>query len=582
MKTANGSEDPNLPDDMIIRAANELRMRRVDGIGLLRVTRDQAEIMRDPSPTILLSGGNRAGKTLIAAARFAAIARDKPIQTMDGELIDLRLPGQKGRPLLMWVVGDMLKHIGQTIHRVLFRAHLYWMIRDEVTGAWRSWNPLKFKNDINRKPERKYAPPLIPQSEIDHDKCAWYHHGQNQFERITLLNGTEIYAYASSGEVKQGDPVDEIWLDESLANPAYLAEYQTRRSDNEGRLFWSTIPRDYCPAYISLEEKAQSQETEVAKGERDEAHIKHHTLSFMSNPFISEKQKQLRYEELSERDRLIRIDGVRSTDLVRIYPEFNSDFHCVEYQNPSMNDGVTEALRNNNWRPPKDWTRELILDPGTEKPGVLFGTIPPKELWKDNEPYLIIYDEIFIRRADAPTLAQIIMDREAGYSFERFIIDGKAAQQKPMGFSWTVGQQYSRSFESLGLTCNQSGSYFIPGDPNFTQRSGLVHSAMRMRPCGKPQLRIVTHVCQELVRQIKKNIRKVDRSGEVLEDPIDRQIDDLRVCMEYWLSRHPTYVEPKAIQEQKNVAGLDLYLKLKAEFSAGKKGNRSVSIGVKM
>ena len=52
--------------------------------------------------------------------------------------------------------------------------------------------------------------------------------------------------------------------------------------------------------------------------------------------------------------------------------------------------------------------------------------------------------------------------------------------------------------------------------------------------------------------------------------------------MEYWLSRHPTYVEPKAIQEQKNVAGLDLYLKLKAEFSAGKKGNRSVSIGVKM
>ena len=60
--------------------------------------------------------------------KFAAIARDKPVYTLEGKQLDLRRPWQKGRPLCMWVIGYQLHHIGQTIHRLLFRPGLYKII----------------------------------------------------------------------------------------------------------------------------------------------------------------------------------------------------------------------------------------------------------------------------------------------------------------------------------------------------------------------------------------------------------------------------------------------------------------------
>ncbi len=120
------------------------------------------------------------------------------------------------------------------------------------------------------------APPLIPgfdsQRNIDPNSdiadVAWYHANLYQFESVTLKNGTQILAYANSSEVKQGDPVDEIWQDENMVYPEYYEEYVMRLLDNAGRMCWSTIHRDGCPAFSSVEERALAQQDELNRGER--------------------------------------------------------------------------------------------------------------------------------------------------------------------------------------------------------------------------------------------------------------------------------------------------------------------------
>ncbi len=104
-----------------IEAVNTLKKSKLDGLKMVRLTPHQAAIAADPCSEILIKGSNRGSKTLTAAVRFASIVRDIPVKTTDGREIHCRLPHQKNRALLTWVIGDHLKHIGQTIYRVLFR-----------------------------------------------------------------------------------------------------------------------------------------------------------------------------------------------------------------------------------------------------------------------------------------------------------------------------------------------------------------------------------------------------------------------------------------------------------------------------
>ena len=557
-----------------------LQAQRQDGLRMLRVTREQAEILKDPCSEILLAGSNRGGKTILAAARFASIFRDIPITTMDGEEIHCRLPHQKGRELIMWVIGDHLKHIGQVVYRVLFKRGLYKIVRDPQTGWWRAWNPVMFPDDrkIPRK-EQYQSFPLIPGFDRNNDidpssdiqEVAWYHNNLNQFERVVAKNGTQMFSFAGSAEVQQGVPVDEIWIDEHLEDDAYYDEYVARLVDAPGRILWSTIPRDESAAYGQIEERALEQEREVADGERKPENVstRRHHVTLAKNPFIDEKEKTLFAERLSgDRANLVRIQGLRSDRIIAIYGEFSPDFHCVKYPDNSMNDQVSRALEANNLMPPANWTRELIIDPGTIKPAIVFGTVPPPSMWDHAEPYFIIYNEIYIPRADAYRLAAKIAEMEIDPTFERMIIDNMMARQKPAGFSLTVGQQYAEAFNEKKITSVQSGCSFLPGDPDFMQRSTKVRAALRMRPCGRPQLRIITDRCPETTRQMLRNVRKTDKHGNPLETPADNQRDDLRVCVEYWLSRHPTWVEPPKSFERSKDPGLRAWEQHLAEMDS--------------
>ena len=536
-------------------AAQQAMQKECDGVKMFRSLDTQDRIFTSTASELLVRGGNRAGKTVCVAERFAAIARDIPIHLSNGERHDCRQPWQKDRPLIMWVVGKDWNHVGATIYRVLFRAGLYKMLRDPITGRWRAFNPIQ---DAHLSHLTKPSPPLIPMSEVKGglDGIAWEEKKSRRFKFLELTNGTMIYAYSSTGPVKEGDAVDEIWIDERLDNPSHYGEYMMRRPDVKGRLTWSSLSRA-DPKLIEVSRRAEEQKRELESKEREKIDCEEIKLLYLHNPFIDDEEKAKSIASLSEEERTWRVDGEFFVGNLLIYPRFSRIIHSAIARNQQDDDPVSSILRGNNGQPPADWTRELIIDPGTVKPGVLFCAITaPKgmvdgveeDLWKGNEPSLVVYDEIYFPRQDAQELTQKILGKARGHRFERFIIDGQAARQTPMGFAGTVGGNYSAEFSRMGLLCNQTGSGFTYGDPNFVTAQQLVDKMLAVRTCGTARLRIVIDKCPHLVNQMEGNLRATERGVDGTDIPLDkpalRQKDDLRRALEYWISRHPKYVEP--------------------------------------
>lgn len=80
-----------------------------------------------------------------------------------------------------------------------------------------------------------------------------------------------------------------------------------------------------------------------------------------------------------------------------------------------------------------------------------------------------------------------------------------------------------------------------------------------------------------------KNVRKTDKHGEPLEMPADNQRDDLRVCVEYWLSRNPTWIEPPISALRSKDPGLvawEKHLAYMDEKYGKKTSDNSVPIGI--
>lgn len=559
------------------RAASELTRRRNDGLELFRAMPSQMPVVLSTASELGVWGGNRSGKSTISALKFAAVARDKPLYGPDGTAYEQRLPHQKGRKLIMWVVGLQLNHIGQTIHRLLFRPGLYKMVRDVQTRRWRAYNP-EVDGDVETKPSF----PLIPQSEVK--AVSWANKAGKQFEMIELEHAT-IYAFASTADVKQGDPIDYIWIDERIQFSSHYPEWQARLSDVKGRIVWSSMPRADNGAMLRLNHRAQEQAEELADGHRDHVDVEVVRLQFSANPHIDDEEKRKRLEGWTEDERKQRDLGLFLTDNIKIFPTFDRDFHRAVYRDPAEDDAISRILRERNGEPPVDWTREMILDPGTAKPAVLFGAVPPPELWSGGVPYFIVYREIYQPRTDASKLAELMKQAAAGYVFRRFIIDQQAARQTPMGFSGTVGDNYSHFLREQNLRSEETQFGFIPGDPNIEARWQLVERALAVRTCGKPQLRIVVENCPKLVWQLENNVKAVQKdpiSGVdvILERAAKGQQDDLRNCCEYWLSRAPIYVPPSEMSHAMAGPGMRAYQSINRMFGGDRKSSdRSVHCG---
>lgn len=526
---------------------------KLDGLKIFRALdpkidpsfNDQVGLMRSQAFEIAAGGGNRSGKSVPCFVRAAAFARDIPVTSITGEAIQVRPDRFRGQPLTIWFIGLQENYIGQTLHRLLFRAGAFQMIRDKVTKEWRAFRPWD-PEDMKRKGECKPAPPLIPASAIE--DIAWKDRAKNVFDSVVLKNGTTIYAFSSTQEVKQGDPVHYIQIDENILKEGDYVEWQMRTLDYGGYLVWSAWPQEVPnEALISLWERADAEAQLVAEGQREFPRVEKFTFSTTGNPFIPRESLDRVLDGsmgLSDEQISARIHGIASYDSAKVYPGFSEEFHNAVQPIQGV-DSVSDYLRTHGHMPGVDWTHELILDPGTIKPAVLFCAVPPQSLWDGPDMVYVVYDEIYESRLDAEQLARRVADKTPpGVRFYRGVIDNRAGRQTTMGLGVPVRILYQRAFESHGIRfTNSETATFIPGNDDFSSRRMTIATLLKPLSNGRPSLRIVASRCHSTMKQLKDN-RMKQANGMVLDMPLEsrHQKDDCRVCVEYWGSSSPKWI----------------------------------------
>lgn len=500
--------------------------------------------------------------TLTAAAKVAAIARNVPLVGANGEKVDCRPPRHRDKALTIWIIGYQFNHIGQTMFRLLFEEGAFQIIQDEDTKAWRSYEPWR-EYDQKHKDLTFPAPPLIPSHEIDHDSWTWERKGAKEVASVRLKNGVQLHFFPSTAEVKKGDPVHLIWLDELIAYSEHYTEWIARLTDYEGLLIWSTMKYRQCEAIGTFLDAARDQQEDVERGERKPEDVFTKAFSFRAdgNPYLSKERLAINREIYNRHGDDIaaqRLDGGDIFASVLIYPFFNRTVHCAIPRDEEHHDDLAKLLKRRNGLPPADWTHELAIDPGAQKPAVLFFATPPPvwidedghewSLWAGNKPYYVPYDEIYGRRYSLKELVREIKGKMRGIRFRRFIMDMQGGNISSMTGAPPAHRQFSIAFAEEGIESEETGVTFRSGGTHFQDRKRAVENWMEILPCGFPQLRIVNERCPNLVNQLERNTFETDANGNPTDMPKRRERNDLRDALEYIASRNPAYVRVEQIQ----------------------------------
>lgn len=521
------------------------------------------------SETIIANdfASHNSGKSTCAAVLTAAIAMDQKIILSDGTVVESRMPHQKDRCLRIFIVSYDQETIGTVIHRLLLKSSLFKVVRDPATKELRAYDPTK---DVGLKP--KGSPPLIPARYIK--TIAWDSRADNIFSRITVQDPAtkkeiaEIHAYSSKGEPPQGSPCDWIWIDESCAGgESYVSEMKARLVDLDGAFIWSSWPDVRTEGLQMFTEMI---DRELEAGNTDMA--RKVTLTMSGNKHLGAKAIRdflagcATPEEMEARDK-----GAFVTERLRMFPLFDKHVHSAIIDGP-LEDDLSRVLRKTDGIPSNEWTKYLILDPGTNSPAILLCAVPPPELG----PYLVPYMQIYPGRADAKQLAKIVKRDAGNERFYRFIVDWHAARQTPMGFDTRIIDVYEDCFESEGIRCAATRHRFARSSDQVGGRQLILNSAMHpINNTGLPKLRIVAHRCPDLCKQLEK-IKKHVVSKEVKDErKAPGTVSDLVDCAEYFVASHPRYVYVQPRPEEASTA----YRRYMAKFGKSTQDEPSISIG---
>jgi hypothetical protein len=148
-----------------------------------------------------------------------------------------------------------------------------------------------------------------------------------------------------------------------------------------------------------------------------------------------------------------------------------------------------------------------------------------------------------IPNIDAAEMAKRSKAADPGRRYSRFIGDRKAGDQTPMGFSWTVFEQYSKEFRKAGLRCQLTGDMFLRSETVWVTRSMKLRALMRSRPCGRPRFRVVAHMCPVLVKQLQTVVKHVAKE-DVQDKLATGQVHDVLDTAEYYAGFDPTFMAP--------------------------------------
>jgi hypothetical protein len=465
-----------------------------------------------------------------------------------------KYPKTAGRAVIL---GYGESHIGTVFHRMLFRPGAFDIIRDEKTHKWRTYRPWP-KDDLavdgrhgdeHRADEKKPAPPLIPRRFID-GRISWTKRGDYVFSLVKLTTGWELLAKNSSGDPGQAQGFDAnlYAIDEDLATGGWYEEAVGRIARTRGLLRWSALPHAKNPDLMNLIDHAE----EEAESENPEAVVIR--ASILDNPYQDRKgvQDSIRaWKQMGEDVYRKRVMGEIVMDSVLMYPTYNRRIHCVIRRDGDVLTEVQRILAERQGEPPNDWTRFMVVDPGHTVCAVLFAATPPPELSRQR----IIYQEAYIRNANASHFGEALDLYAKDKVFEKFIIDMHGANLTSSGDGQRPLEWYVDELIKRQLKCEQSGMSFSAGCDRIGLREEALRNWLAIERDGQPTILIVNERCPNLVREMEHFKKKTTRIGghDIPLDEGNRRANTHAVeCLEYLAADGCEYAQPRkhAIQSE--------------------------------
>ncbi len=531
------------------------RIQEIDREELLRA--QEAAVIYRPMPQqipihtstaheLIIRGGKRSGKSTSAALEFARRVSGQPICCIDGQPLHNPWPqSTKSDPAIYWIIGWDQKHIGQTIHRLLFQPGLFRIIKDEITGQWRAWNKAD-PADAARKKESVPVGPAIPPRLIVPGSWSWENLAEKQFTGLELINGARIYAFWSSAvNPKMGDPVDGIWINEDIQAAGHLKEWQDRLLDKDGWFLWDAWPKVKNLALKSLLDRAE----EVA--DDPDPSIQAVQLIASENLYhtAAAKKRQLERmgsdEEIASRDR-----GELLWDELSMY-DFWPASHVVRRRPGATEESaiatpreLLEHLLSHYGQFPREWTRYLSVDPSHTRTGVLSGVVPPPEWSGIKIPELLIIEwELVVRKASPAELAELLYPLMARQPYEAFIMDQQAGRQHTIGSDGrSVFELYAEAFRAHRIVSRATGSGFSPGCNKPQLRYAMVRQQMEIGD-QLPGLVLVDDRTRETQREFHTYTKKtnevkgeLDELAKIVDEPANPRKHDMMASLEYLVS----------------------------------------------
>lgn len=568
--TANLLQTDRQADVRAREVARERLRREKEALRLYRPLPTTRHFHLSAASERLLRGGNQSSKTTSAAAEVASAATRTPLHDIDGTEIPFRYP--TNRPLLIWITGYDETHIGSTIYPKLFEPGAFEIIKNAVTGQWRVFRGPDDPEDGPRINESEPAPPFIDPRHLiwdakgywegrpawDSESFTWKSKGARQFSICRLANGTTIWAFPSGGNCPQGMAVDLIWIDEDIAIPSHVYEWQARLPKVNGRLIWSAWPHDHNDALMKMTDRAEADAIAVEHGTKESPDVVEWKLRFDANPFISLKERMRTIEAWGHEVAKSRNEGEYCRDSVLVFPHFNIKTHGIK--GTGCPAAIRQALEESEYIPPSDWTNYLGVDPGTAHPAVLMATVPPPTFGD----FLVVFDEIFGYRYSPDELASTIKQRYPELVWQAFVIDERFGRQVQFTSGKSSKQQLGESFAAVGLASRDTGSYFAKGTPDTNGRNALARGWMMPRSNGTTKILAVEHKTRYLQQQMKLYKLKVQRT-DVMDDVV-RKNNDLPDALGYICAYGPVWVEQPAPEKPKEISNADWLYRWKKDM----------------
>jgi hypothetical protein len=526
----------------------EREKRKLESLKLYEPLPFQEEYHRCTAKECILQKGNQAGGSLTG---FVEVAR-----AITGQDPYNKYPKENGVAVCL---GYGEKHVGRVIHKYLFRAGAFQIIRDEETGEWRTFHPWPRDQvfcgkagDIHRAEEAKPAPPLIPHRFID-GNIAWHKRSEFIFSYVQFINGWELYALNSAGEASQaqGFQVDLYDIDEDVATSGWHEEAVGRTAIREGKIRWHALPHSKTDDIINMIHRAIDEEDKGIELEsRTTVRI---TATMYDNPFYPEKSRranEIIWKSQGEDVFRKRALGEITTDTVLMYPTFNKDIHnAIKYEGDRNK--VQETLTKEMGVPPLDWCRYMVVDPGHTVCAVTFWATPPPSFGE----YRVCYDELYIRNCDAVTFGRHVSSKTANFCFQDFIIDAHGGNLRELGSGVLPRRQYESQLEAFNIKCVEREHRFRAGSDDIKGREIKLREWLGVRPSGDTMLLIVMSRCPNLVREIERFRKKTVKLGgqDVATDEGNRRANTHAVeTAEYAAAHGLPYFKPAAPRVNKS------------------------------